>query len=64
MRSDRRSELMGTSDVQDGAFRLALEGDGVQVQIYCAEEKRWVLVRMTRDQVRTLVGALNILFPG
>lgn len=55
---------MDTSDVQDGSFRLALEGDGVQVQIYCAEEKRWVLVRMTRDQVRTLAGALNILFPG
>jgi hypothetical protein len=54
---------METPDLPTGIFRLALEGDGVQLQLYHAEEKRWIFVRMTRGQVRGLVSALNQYFP-
>jgi len=42
-----------------GASRIVREGDGIQLQVYYEDDKRWRFIRLSRAELCTLIDALK-----
>jgi hypothetical protein len=50
---------METPNEQIGVWRLVREGDGFQLQTYYPSEKRWMYVRLSRNELFQLKCAMD-----
>lgn len=50
---------MENSESGIGAWRIAREGDGIQLQIYYEDDQRWRFIRLSCSELLTLIDALK-----